>query len=134
MVANRLNSGNFFAFGIIEDGILIYSTWISKDLITFPSHFKYKIPLEENQCVLEDSYCHPNFRGKGIHFKMNLFRLMKICLMEGKNEVTAIVTRINRPALKTQKKCGLKIVSKISILKIFGKEFIFKNKFNETDL
>lgn len=131
LIKSRLSSGDFSCYGIKNNGLLIYSTWISTKEIVFNSNFNYTIPLNQNQALLEDSYCHPEFRGSGLHSKMNLFRIAKILEM-GRVQVIAIVVKENVPALKTQLKSGFKVHSTIRLVRIFNKEFVFE-KLHETN-
>ena len=131
LIKSRLSSGEFYCYGIKKNGLLVYSTWISTKEVTFNSSFKYKLELNNNQAVLEDSYCHPMYRGVGLHSKMNLFRIAKILEM-GRVQVIAIVVKENIPALKTQLKSGFKVHSTIRLVRIFNKEFVFE-KLHETN-
>lgn len=131
LIKSRLSSSDYSCFGIKKNGLLIYSTWISTKEIVINSNSKYRIALNQNQALLEDSYCHPDFRGSGLHSKMNLFRIAKI-LETGRDQVIAIVVKENVPALKTQLKSGFKVHSSIRLIRIFNQEFVFE-KLHETD-
>jgi hypothetical protein len=81
------------------------------------------IELEDNEALLIDSYCHPDYRKYGIHLYMNNFRLEQI-MSEGKNRVVVIVLKENRPARTTQRKSGFRCEKVI----IYNKFFIFYEK------
>ena len=72
LIKSRFENGKYWAYGTVEKNKLIYSTWISKNDINFSTHYKYSIKLNYNEAVFEDSYCHYNYGGMGIHYKMNL--------------------------------------------------------------
>ncbi len=125
LIKSRFENGKYWAYGIVEKNKLIYSTWISKNDINFSTHYKYSIKLNYNQAVLEDSYCHYNYRGMGLHSKMNLYRLNKMVSL-GVNIAYAVVVVNNQPALKTQLKSNFQIRKQISFLKIWGKQYTFE--------
>lgn len=126
---NRFDSGNYSCYGIIENGELIYSTWISWKYMNYPTFFNTTSPLNENEALLEDSFCHPVHRGRGLHSKMNVYRLKKIG-EKGKHYALALVLKENTPALKVQLKSGFSIVSRISYQKNWGKVTIKTRNWN----
>lgn len=124
-VARRLNDGVHKAYGIIENGKLIYSTWISLRELSLPVAVLYE--LAPNEGLLEDSYCNREARGRGLHFKMNLFRISKLYEL-GKNRVVAIVLNGNTPAFKVQFKSGFREIGTFHCGKILGISFSTLNK------
>lgn len=104
LVKNRLQDSNYKCYGIIENDRLIYSTWISLKRLGLSVNTK-PIYLLPNEGLLEDSYCDPIARGRGLHSKMNYFRIKKLYEF-GKNRVLAIVLDGNTPAMKVQLKSG----------------------------
>lgn len=131
LIKSRIGSGDFYCYGIKNNGMLVYSTWISTKEIVFSSHFNHKLHINTNQAILEDSYCHPNYRGMGYHSKMSLFRLYKASEIN-RTQVVVVILKDNIPALKTQLKSGFKIHSTIRLVRIFNKEFVFE-KLHETN-
>jgi len=63
------------------------------------------IYLADDEGLLEDSYCAPSARGRGIHGKMNIFRIKKLYEF-GKKKVIVIILDGNTPAMKVQLKNG----------------------------
>jgi hypothetical protein len=120
IIKERLNVPTYKCYGIVEEGILIYSTWISYENLGLPVRSNYK--LAHDQALLEDSYCHPKLRGMGIHGKMNLYRISKI-FEAGKKVVIAIVLDGNKPAFKVQENSGFKEIDYFYAGKIFGISF-----------
>lgn len=120
LIKNRLNSGNYVSFGIIFKNRLVYSCWICRKNIIMPNSKIFK--LKVNEGLLEDAYCHQDFRGKGYHSKMNLFRI-RFLLDEGRFKIYVLIVSENIPALKSQIKSGFVINKKLFFLKIFGKHF-----------
>ena len=104
LIKKRLQDKNYKCYGIIEDGKLIYSTWISLEKLGLSVNTK-PIYLLPNEGLLEDSYCDPVARGRGLHSKMNYFRIKQLYEL-GKNRVLAIVLDGNTPAMKVQLKSG----------------------------
>lgn len=117
----RLQDSAYHGYGIMEDGKLIYSTWFSTDNLGLPLITK-RIPLLPNEGLLEDSYCAPSARGRGLHGKMNFYRLKKLH-EQGRNRVLAIVLDGNTPAMKVQIKSGFEELGVFYLGKIFGIKF-----------
>ncbi len=117
----RLQDPAYHGYGIMEDGKLIYSTWFSTDNLGLPLITK-RIPLLPNEGLLEDSYCAPFARGRGLHGKMNSYRLKKLHEL-GRNRVLAIVLDGNTPAMKVQLKSGFEELGVFYLGNIFGIKF-----------
>lgn len=122
----RFQDASYHAYGIIHDGILVYSGWVCTEKITLPIKHKH-ILLKNNEGYLEDDYCHPHFRCIGIHTQMIAYRVNKL-LMMGKNRIIVLVADGNLPALKALYKNGFKNVDSFYVGKIFGKRFITVNR------
>lgn len=116
----RFDSKEYSCFGLKCGNELVYSTWISWKKLNYPSSFNKTRVLEPTEALLEDSFCHPDHRGKGYHSKMNLFRIQKIN-DSGRRKVLVLILKENIPALKVQFKSGFKIYKKISFLRIGSK-------------
>lgn len=127
----RFKDENYFGYGIEENGKLIYSTWISVGNLGLP-HVSKKIVLLPNEGLLEDSYCAPAARGRGLHGKMNFYRIKKL-YEKGKDRVLAIVMDGNTPAMKVQLKSGFEELGVFYIGKIFWVPFctLKKTKFDK---
>lgn len=126
----RFQDENYYGYGIEENGKIIYSTWISTGNLGLPG-VKKLIPLLPNEGLLEDSYCAPEARGRGLHGKMNFYRLKKLNEL-GKNRVLAIVMDGNTPAMKVQLKSGFEELGVFYIGKILWIPYctLNKNKFD----
>lgn len=105
-IKDRLKDPNYRAYGIIEDGYLIYSTWISLNKLGLSVDTR-EILLADDEGLLEDSFCDYRARGRGIHGMMNWWRIRKLYEL-GKRKVIVIVLDGNAPAFKVQFKCGFK--------------------------
>lgn len=103
-IKRRLDDPNYRCYGIIEDGKLIYSTWISLHKLGLSVDTR-PIYLADDEGLLEDSYCAHSARGRGIHGKMNSYRIKKLYEL-GKRRVIAIVLDGNTAAFKVQQKQG----------------------------
>ncbi len=119
----RLKSKEYSCYGIKQGGEIVYSTWISWSTMGYPSYFNKNEKLQQNEALLEDSFCHPTQRGKGLHSKMNLFRMQTIN-ERGRSKVLALVLIENKAALNVQLKSGFRIVKKIRFLKIGNRKRI----------
>ena len=124
-VVKRLNDGTHKAYGIIENGRLIYSTWISTKELSLPVSVSYT--LASNEGLLEDSYCSVDARCKGLHYKMNLYRIARLYEL-GKNRVIVIILDGNTPAFKVQFKSGFREIGTFYCGKIFGISFSTLNR------
>lgn len=105
VIKERLLDSNYKCYGIIEEGRLIYSTWISLERIGLSVNTK-PIYLLPHEGFLEDSYCAPIARGRGIHSKMNSYRLKKLYEF-GKTRAVGVVLDENHISLKVQLKSGM---------------------------
>lgn len=126
IVKSRLEDPSYKAYGVFENGNLVYSTWISTKNISLPLYNK-SIALLPNEGVLEDSFCDPKARGKGYHSIMNNYRLLKLSEL-GKNRVIAIVLNSNIPAMNVQYKCGFEDLGRFYVISLFGIVFSTINK------
>lgn len=117
----RLQDPAYHGYGIMENGKLIYSTWFSTENLGLPLITK-RIPLLPNEGLLEDSYCAPEARGRGMHGKMNFYRLQKLHEL-GKDRVLGMVLDGNVPAMKVQLKSGMEDLGVFYLGKIFGIKF-----------
>lgn len=122
----RFESGKYQAYGIIQDEILAYSCWINGNKLVFPTVFNKTEDLCLDEGLLEDDYCHPVYRGRGYHNKMNVFRLGKMTELGFTSAITFISVD-NIPAYKTQVKSGLTIENKYTFLKLFSRSFLIQN-------
>lgn len=122
----RLKDPAYHGYGIMENGKLIYSTWFSTENLGLPIITK-KIPLMPNEGLLEDSYCAPSARGRGLHGKMNFFRIKKLHEL-GCDRVLAIVLDGNVPAMKVQMKSGFEELGVFYIGRILGIKFFTLKK------
>ena len=122
----RCADPTYKAYGIIENGRLIYSTWISLHKMGMVVERKQEF-LAPHEGYLEDSYCAPIARGRGFHSRMNNYRIKKI-YEAGKNRVIAIVQEGNIPAMKVQLKSGFEEIGHFYHGYIFGIKFNTLNK------
>ena len=120
-IRSRLLDDNYKAYGVIENGKLIYSTWISTKNLGLPVQTK-PIPMLPYEGLLEDSYCNPIARGKGMHSQMNQFRILKLYEL-GKSRVLALVLDGNIPAFKAQSKSGFEDLGTFYCGRILGFNF-----------
>lgn len=127
LISKRLQNPSYIPYGILIKDTLVYSGWINTEKIIFSSNFSKSISLQLDEGVLEDQYCHPNFRGKGYHSKMNLHSLNKLYEL-GKYKAFVVVLCQNTPAIKTQLKSDFSLKYKMSFLKLWGKQYSFKKK------
>lgn len=122
----RCQDNTYTAYGIIENDRLIYSTWVSMRRVGMSIETN-PVYLAPNEGYLEDSYCDPLARGRGLHSKMNNYRVKKI-YESGRNRVIAIVQEGNAPAFKVQFKSGFEDLGTFYQGCIFGIKFNTLNK------
>ena len=122
----RFQDQTYKAYGIIEDGVLVYSCWISTSRLGLPIETK-PISLNPKEGYLEDAYCHPNYRGRGYHTQMNAYRIHELVKM-GKTRIVVTVFDGNVPALKSQFKNGFRDSGTFYIGKLLGIKFNTLNK------
>lgn len=131
LIKNRLQDSNYKCYGIIENGKLVYSTWISLERLGLSVNTK-PIYLLPHEGLLEDSYCDPVARGRGLHGLMNFYRLRKLYEL-GKTTVLAMVVDGNAPAMKVQLKSGFEELGTFYNGYLFGIKIntLKKEKFDE---
>jgi len=125
LMRERCNDNTYRAYGIVSGNLLIYSTWISLEKLGLPVKSNFRLNSDEG--LLEDSYCHPSLRGKGLHSKMNFYILSKLYEF-GKTKCVAIVLNGNTPAFKVQFKSGFKELGIFYAGEILGIPFNTLNK------
>ncbi len=130
LIKSRFENGKYWAYGILDDNLLAYSCWVNAHELQYPTVTHKTIPFNENAALLQDAYCHPTYRGKGYHSKMNLYRLYKI---EEKKipKAIAIVLFENKPAYKTQLKSGFKVEKQIKFIKVVTKTFQTEKEYHD---
>ena len=121
LIKNRLTDDNYKAYGIIEYGILVYSTWFSTKNVGLPIPTK-PIPMLSKEGLLEDSYTDPIARGRGMHSQMNNYRLLKLYEL-GKTRVLVLVLHGNTPAFKVQFRSGFEDLGSFYCGTILGFNF-----------
>ena len=126
----RCQDPTYKAYGIIENDRLIYSTWVSLHRMGMSVETK-PVYLAPNEGYLEDSYCDPIARGRGLHSKMNNYRIKKI-YEAGKKRAIVIIQEGNTPAFKVQFKSGFEEIGTFYHGCIFGIKFntLKKEKFD----
>lgn len=120
-IQRRFDDKTFKSWGIVRDDTLIYSCWLS--FYKFETSEKQVSgKLNSNESLMIDAYCHPKYRGKGLHGTMNAYRLMR-SYEEARSNCVAIVLKENTPALKSQLKVGYKVKFVYYVLILWGKTF-----------
>ena len=125
IMKQRFDDPTYKGYGIIEKGVLVYSTWISLEKIGLP--FKSSYILKKTEGYFEDSHCHAIARGRKLHSKMNYYCLAKLYEF-GKKEAICIVIDGNLPAIKTQANSGARDLGSFYMGKIFKIPFVLLNK------
>lgn len=134
LIRERLNDPNEIAYGIIENGRLIYSCWISTKILRLPVKQKKPIFLLPHEGKLDDGYCDPAARGRGLHSKMSNFLIQKLHEL-GKTQVLSFPLAGNTPAIKVRTKRGFKELGYFYCGKILWMNFVSlkKEKFDRMD-
>lgn len=104
--------------GCFIDGKLAYSTWVLFNGIEING----KIMKKDSIAFLWDSYCYPLYRGRGLHNYMNAYSL-NMMLEKDMEKGGVIVLSSNRPAIKTQLKCGMSIECVFYTYKFMNKKY-----------
>lgn len=117
----RFRDKNCKAYGVFVNEILTCSTWILYGQVWYSEKIKL---LEGEECaLLLDDYCLPSFRGKGIHTYLNLWRLYEM-QTRGVKKAYVIVLSFNRPAIRTQRKCGFDVEKKFYAYSVGNRTFV----------
>lgn len=117
----RFDKGTYRAFGVEDNGKLVYACMISLEEFTTSQQWVSGC-LDKDEGFMLDAFCAPEARGKGIHGAMNAYRLMKI-YESGKKRCGGVVVVDNKPALKSQLKVGYKVAFKYYTLEIGKKHY-----------
>jgi hypothetical protein len=118
---NRLEGPFYKAYGVFDEDVLIYSTWISTKKLEF-SLTKIGLELDSTEGLLLDILTHPEYRKQGLHNYMNIFCLERIKEL-GKDRAVVLVIIENIPARKSQERSGFvksKIVNSYKLWKMEG--------------
>lgn len=121
LIRQRLDDDTFKAYGIVENGQLVYSCWISLKKLE-SSNACVEGDLDENEGLLVDAYCSPMARGRGLHGAMNAYRLWQLS-QYGKSQAVVIILKENKPAYKSQLKVGFEVAFTYYVATIWGKTF-----------
>lgn len=105
----RLNNPNFRLYAVVESRLVCYYTWISYEFFIFPRYVSQVKKLQSDEAFLFDSACANEYKGRGFHTYMNIFRLRKI-YENGRHKALVLVLSGNTPAINVQKKSGMKII------------------------
>jgi GNAT superfamily N-acetyltransferase len=127
LIQNRLQKGTYHSYGIYIDGVLAYTTWISLYEFEMSKTIANGF-LAKNEGLIIDSYCHPDYRGLGIHSFMSKFRINEL-KKYGKNKSVVIMLKENLPTQKAHFNAGYEIEKYLHYLKIFKFEKIKTKKF-----
>lgn len=109
---SAFNLGDNIAVGIIEDGMIISYGWLS--LRTFGLN---NIRLKKSDGYLWDDYTHPNYRGNGLHSKINQARV-ELLRDNGKNRALTQVAHYNRASRVGYLRNGFSFLTSYIQLKI----------------
>lgn len=128
-LVSRLFIPSYRLFVVEKGKKVCYYTWISLDDFIFPRYVKQSRKLNADDAFLFDSACAEEYKGRGFHSYMNIYRLQKI-FENGKNNALVLVLADNTPAIKVQYKSGMKI---IKIMKTFHCNWLGIDKVTFTD-
>jgi GNAT superfamily N-acetyltransferase len=127
IIKQRLQNGQYYyPIGVVDKGILVYSSWI---MLPYGSRTEdiFGIPLDADEALLLDDYCHVDYRGKGIHSTILNVRLNKIREL-GKKKGVIYIMDGNRPAMTSIIRLGFKVTGKIKRIEVGCKKY-YKYKF-----
>lgn len=118
---DRLESGDYRAYGVFDNGNLIYAYWLSFSKLGLP--VASQMILDHDEVLMEDAYCLPEYRSKGIHYKMTNYLLYKI-LETGRSKASTIVLDGNIPAWKVYVKAGFINERTFYIYRVLGIPYV----------
>jgi GNAT superfamily N-acetyltransferase len=127
IIKRRLqNSQYYYPIGVMDGGILVYSSWIMLPHERETEN-TFGVPLNDDEALLLDDYCHVDYRGKGIHHAILNVRLKKIHEL-GKKKGVIYIMNGNRPAMTPVIRLGFKVTGKIRMIEIGCKKY-YRYKF-----
>ena len=106
-IKKKFADDTYKAYGILENGTLIFSCWISLKKIGLPVIATSSICLNNDQGYLEDDFCRVEYRGRGFQKRMIRYRLSQLADL-GKSEAIVTVIDGNIPSLRAYLKSGMK--------------------------
>ena len=127
VIKQRYADGAYNAYGIVIDEQLVFSCWISLQRFEASNAF-WTESLGENEVLLMDAYCNPEYRGKGTQRMMCYYRLWKAFEM-GKKTAISIVLNENKPSFRSLTKVGFNTAFTYTVFDYWGKTFT--NYFNK---
>jgi len=125
----RIKNPSLRLYAVVDGKKVCYYTWISLDEFIFPRYVKQTKKLCSEEAFLFDSACADEYKGKGFHSYMNVYRLRKI-YEEGRQIGQVLVLIGNKPAIKVQQKSGMKIAK---IMKTFHCDWLGVDKVTFSD-
>lgn len=120
-IALRFKDVHCISYGVYYNKDLAYYCWISLKEFQF-SNNSFKDSLNDNEGLLFDAFCFPEYRGKKLHNFMNEFRLKKLAEHQ-KNHALVVLLNENIPARRSQKKSGFVCNKQLITLNFFGFKF-----------
>jgi hypothetical protein len=120
IISDRLHNPDVEGFGLFKDGNLACYGWIHYEKLEITSSTFLSLP--KNSALLFDDFCHPLYRCQGFHYLINRYRINRMWEKSIEN-IYVFVVKYNKPAIKTQRKCGLRIAQAFTLWNIRGKDF-----------
>lgn len=109
------------AYGLTEENCLVFSCMLSL-VNLYTSSIAIQETLNKDECLLLDAYCLPEKRGRNLHKRMLIYRMLQGYRF-GKKKAVSIVLRENRVSIKSLKNAGFEIAFGYYVLSISNKTF-----------
>lgn len=130
VIKKRYKKGGYTAYGLILNNKLVYSCWVADHEIEIQSKSPFReLALEES--LLLDTYCSPNYRGRGIQKAFVAYCLLQISKNEKKHRVIVTTIVENKPSTLSYINSGFRIIFRYKTFSIghfswnnFNKHFL----------
>ena len=111
---HRLSDPLAHAYGAFVEGKLACSCWIYEGRLIISEEIQ--MPLAVNDVLFFDDYCDSNYRRRGLHNKLNKYRVLESKRL-GAKKCYVIVYSYNKPALRSQQNIGMHIERSFYVFK-----------------
>jgi len=122
----RFRSNDYCVVAVCGDRVVGYE-WFCDKACYVEERYSLEIPIPSAAIYAYDGFILPEHRVGGIWVKFQSVYLRELMQRLHKQKVVTMIDYGNRLSMKTHLRFGFKLVSRVFVIKIFGKSFFFKS-------